>query len=157
MNERRELVRILLAVTESSPLEKLWQSLVDQVAGARAEIVTVIVSDDSWRRAASLPFTREISRLSGAASTFTHLRAEQVREDAAGRARERLERLAREAEVELDFELVSGDEESSAGTFVTVERDILIAPSTLEGKPLFVKLARLHRRVVLVESDTEAE
>ena len=153
MNEGRALLRILLAVTETSPVEQLWQSLVDQLAGAPGEVVTIIVTDDSWRRAASLPFTREISRISGVTAAFTHHRAEQIRAAAAVRARQRLERLARESQVELEFEILSEDEDSRVETLVTVERDILIAPSTLEGKPLFVKLARLHRRVVLVEGD----
>jgi len=153
MNEDRDLLRILLAVTETSPVERLWQSLVDQVAGAQAEVATIIVSDDSWRRAASLPFTREISRISGVPAAFTHHRAEQVHADAAGRARQHLERLAQELQVELEFEVVSEDEDSRIGTIVTVERDILIAPTGLKGKPLFAKLARLHRRVVLVEGD----
>ena len=155
MNERHDLLRILLAVTETSPVERLWQSLVDHVAGAQAEVVTVIVSDNAWRRAASLPFTREISRISGLPAAFTHHRAEQVHADAEGRARQRLESLAADAEVELEFEVVSEDEDSPVGTLVAVERDILIAPSILEGKPLFAKLARVHRRVVLVEVDGE--
>ncbi len=155
MSEGRDLLRVLLAVTETSPVERLWQSLIDQVADARAEVVTVIVSDDSWRRAASLPFTREFSRISGVQAAFTHHRAEQVRADAAGRARERLESLAEDSDVELEFEVLSEDEEARVATVVTVERDILIAPSVLEGKPLFVELARLHRRVVLVEADND--
>ncbi len=155
MNEGRDLLRILLAVTETSPVERLWQSLIDQVADAHAEVVTIIVSDDSWRRAASLPFTREISRISGVQAAFTRHRAEQVSADAAGRARQRLENLARDSKLELEFEVVSEDEDARIGTVVTVERDILIAPSVLEGKPLFTKLARLHRRVVLVEADDD--
>ncbi len=155
MNEGRDLLRILLAVTETSPVERLWQSLIDQVADARAEVVTIIVSDDSWRRAASLPFTREISRNSGVQAAFTPHRAEQVSADATGRAREQLESLARDSQLELEFEVVSEDEDARVATVVTVERDILIAPSVLEGKPLFTKLARLHRRVVLVEADND--
>ena len=155
MNEGRDLLRILLAVTETSPVERLWQSLIDQVADARAEVVTVLVSDDSWRRAASLPFTREISRISGVQEAFTRHRAEQVSADAAVRAREQLESLARDSQLELEFEVVSEDEDARVATVITVERDILIAPSVLEGKPLFTKLARLHRRVVLVEADND--
>ena len=155
MNEGRDLLRILLAVTESSPVERLWQSLVEQVGGAHAEVVTVIVSDDSWRRAASLPFTHEISRISGMPAEFTHHRAEHVRTEAAGRAREQLERLAEDSQVELEVEVVTEDDDSRVGTVVTIERDILIAPSVLEGKPLFAKLARWHRKVVLVEIDND--
>ncbi len=155
MNESRDLLRVLLAVTETCPVERLWQSLVDQVADAQAEVITIIVSDDTWRRAASLPFTHEISRISGTRADFTHHRAEHVRTEAADRARERLERLAEDSQVELAVEVVSEDDESRVATVVTVERDILIAPSVLENKPLFAKLASLHRRVVLVEVDND--
>ena len=150
-------LRVLLAVTESSPLDRLWQSLVEQVGGASAEIVTVLVSDDSWRRAASLPFTREVSRLSGSPADFTQRRAEQIRAAAAGEARRRLERLAEESdsEFELVFEVLSEDEDPRIATLVTVTRDILIAPTALEGEPLFVELARRHRRIVLVEVDDD--
>ena len=155
MNEGRDLVRVLLAVTETCPVDRLWQSLVDHIADARAEVVTIIVSDDSWRRAASLPFTNEISRISGVQADFTHHRAEHVRTEAAGRAREQLERLAEDSQVELAVEVVSEEEDSHVGTVVMVERDILIAPSVLEGKPLLAKLARWHRKVVLVEVDND--
>lgn len=155
MSEGRDLLRVLLAVTETSPVERLWQSLVDQVADARAEVVTIIVSDDSWRRAASLPFTREFSRISGMPAAFNHHRAEQVRADAAGRARQRLEHLAEDSQVEIRFEILSEEEDARVGTVVKVECDILIAPSALEGKPLFARLARRHRKVVLVEVDND--
>ncbi len=153
MTEPGGQLRVLLAVTESSPLDRLWQSLVEQVAGASAEVVTVLVSDDSWRRAASLPFTREISRLSGSPEAFTHRRAEEIRAAAARQARRRLERLAAESELELAFEVLSEDEDPHVATLVMVQRDILIAPTVLEGRPLFAKLAQRHRRIVLVEVD----
>ena len=155
MSEPGGQLRVLLAVTESSPLDRLWQSLVEHVADASAEVVTVLVSDDSWRRAASLPFTREISRLSGSPAAFTHRRAEEIRAAAAGQARRRLERLAEESKFELVFEVLSEDEDPRVATLVTVTRDILIAPAALEAKPLFAKLARRHRRIVLVEVDND--
>ena len=155
MNERSDLLRVLLAITESCPVDRLWESLVDQVADAQVEVVTIIVSDDTWRRAASLPFTHEISRISGMRADFTHHRAEHVRAEAASRAREHLERLAEDSQVELEVEVVTEDEEARVATVVTVERDILIAPSVLEGKPLFAKLARWHRKVVLVEVNND--
>ncbi|MDJ0711517.1 MAG: hypothetical protein QNJ14_14090 [Woeseiaceae bacterium] len=155
MNEDTANLRVLLAITETSPLDRLWQSLVDQISGASAEVVTILVSDDSWRRAASLPFTREFSRISGVQDDFTHRRAEQIRQDTAGRARRRLERLAADAELEIVFEVVSEDEDTHVQTIVTVRRDILIAPTVLEDKPLFAELARRHRQVVLVEVDND--
>jgi hypothetical protein len=71
MTDIEGIRRVMLAVTETSPLDKLWQSLIDNLAGSRAEVVTVFVSDDTWRRVASLPFAVEISRVSGARAAFT--------------------------------------------------------------------------------------
>ena len=99
--------RVLIAVTEPEAVAELWRVAVEQMAGAPAEIVAVFVRDDRWRRAASLPFTREVSRLSGAAADFTARRAEQVDRDAATRAQERIERLAMEANRQLAFEILS--------------------------------------------------
>ena len=155
MSEDGANLRVLLAITETSPLERLWQSLVDQIGGASAEVVTLLVSDDSWRRAASLPFTKEFSRISGMQAAFTHHRARQILKDAAGRAQRRLESLAADAQLDIVFEVLSEDEAAQVKTIVSVRRDILIAPAALEDKPLFAELARQHRQVVLVEVDND--
>ena len=110
MSEVKTIRRVLLAVTETSPVEAVWQALVDAVEDARAEVVTVFVRDEHWRRAASLPLTREISRLSGSQAAFTHRRARQVSMDTALRVRQRLEQLASETRLELVFEVVSEQE-----------------------------------------------
>ena len=155
MTEENAPRRVLLAVTETSPVERLWQSLVEHIADTQAEIVTLFISDDRWRRAASLPFTREISRVSGSQSEFTKNRAEQVGTDAVGRARRHLEKLAEGTEVHIAFEVISHDETEGVRRLVSIERDVLIAPSALERLPVFSELARRHRRVVLVEVDTQ--
>lgn len=149
--------RVMLAVTETSPLEKLWQSLVEQVAGARAEVVTVFVSDDTWYRVASLPFTVEISRVSGTRMAFTRQRAEQLGEDAAGRVRQRLEQLAAGTDLHLIFEMLSSTESAQLRRLAEFERDLLIAPSALEGLPVLAALAHGHRQVVLVEVGDQPE
>jgi hypothetical protein len=110
MSDAETIRRVLLAVTETSPIESLWQSLVDAVEDGRAEIVTVFVRDEQWRRAASLPFTREISRLSGSQAAFTHRRARQVSLEAAVRVQRQLQQLAEEMRLELEFEVVSDQE-----------------------------------------------
>ena len=148
---------VMLAITETSPLDKLWQSLVEQVAGASAEVVTVFVSDDTWYRVASLPFAVEISRISGARVAFTRRRAEQLGEDAAGRARQRLEQLAAEAGLGLVFEMLTATETGRLQQLAEVERDLLIAPSALKGLPLLSELAGRHRQVLLVEVDEQPE
>jgi hypothetical protein len=153
MTDIDKIRRIMLAVTETSPLDKLWQSLVEQVAGGQAEVVTVFVSDDTWHRVASLPFAVEISRISGARVAFTRRRAKQLDDDAAGRARQQLEALAAEAGLQLVFEMLTTTETGQLKKLAAVERDLLIAPSALEGLPLLSELAGRHRRVLLVEVD----
>lgn len=157
MTDADNIRRIMLAVTETSPLDKLWQSLVEQLAGARAEVVTVFVSDDTWYRVASLPFAVEISRISGTRVAFTRQRAEQLGQDAAGRARQRLEQLAAEAGLGMVFEMLKINETARLQQLAEVERDLLIAPSVLKGLPLFSALAGRHRQVLLVEVDDEAK
>jgi hypothetical protein len=155
MTDVDNIRRIMLAVTEASPLDKLWQSLVEQVAGAQAEVVTVFVTDDTWHRVASLPFAVEISRISGARAAFTRRRAEQLGEDAAGRARQRLEQLAAEAGLRLVFEIMTTTETGQIQKLVEIKRDLLIAPSVLEELPLFTKLAGGPGKVLLVEVDDQ--
>ena len=156
MTDANDIRRIMLAVTETSPLDKLWQLLVEQVAGAQAEVVTVFVSDDTWYRVASLPFSVEISRISGARVAFTRRRAEQLGEDAAGRARQRLEQLAAEAGLALVFEMLTTTETGRLQKLAALERDLLIAPSALKGLPVLSELAGRHRRVLLVEVDDQS-
>ena len=45
MSDADTLRRVLLAVTETSPIETLWQSLIEAVEGDRAEVVTVFVCE----------------------------------------------------------------------------------------------------------------
>ncbi|MBT8082289.1 MAG: hypothetical protein KJP08_06050 [Gammaproteobacteria bacterium] len=123
MSDADTIRRILLAVTETSPVETLWQSLLDAVENSRAEVVTVFVRDEHWRRAASLPFTREISRLSGLQAEFTHRRARQVSLATAVRVQQRLEHLASKTRLKLEFEVVS---EQEGAELARRERHILL-------------------------------
>ena len=157
MSDAENIRRVMLAVTETSPLEKLWQSLVEHVAGSQAEVVTVFVRDDTWHRVATLPFTVEISRISGARVAFTQRRAEQLGEDAVGRMRQRLEQLAAGTGLQPVFEVLTTTEVSEIRRLVDVERDLLIAPSLLKGMPLLSELANRHRQVLLVEVEEPPE
>jgi hypothetical protein len=156
MTDIEGIRRVMLAVTETSPLDKLWQSLIENLAGSRAEVVTVFVSDDTWRRVASLPFAVEISRVSGARAAFTQRRARQLGEDAAGRTRQRIEQLAAGTGLQLAFEVLTTTEAGQLRRLVDVERDLLIAPSLLEDLPLLSELAMRHRKVLLVEVDEQS-
>ena len=145
--------RVLLVVTETSPVEKLWRALLDDLADAQAEVVAVFVSDDRWIRAASLPFTREISRLSGGSEVFTARRAEQVFGDMVERVRHRIRQLAAERQLQLVFEILNAQEPNRIREFVRIEHDLLVAPSVLQYWPDFADLARPERRVVFVNDE----
>jgi hypothetical protein len=157
MSDVENIRRVMLAVTETSPLEILWESLVEYVAGSRAEVITVFVGDDTWRRVASLPFAVEISRISGTRVAFTQRRAEQLGEDAAGRMRQRLEQLAAGTDLEVVFEVLTATEAGQLRRLVDIERDLLIAPALLKGMPWLSELAGRHRKVLLVEVDEQSE
>jgi hypothetical protein len=157
MTDVKDIRRVMLAVTETSPLEKLWQSLIEHVEGSRAEVVTVFVRDDTWHRVATLPFAVEISRISGARVAFTQRRAEQLGEDAAGRTRQRLEQLAAETGLRMIFEVLTAPEAGEIRRLADIERDLLIAPSALKGMPLLTELTTRHRQVLLVEVEEQSE
>lgn len=149
--EVQQVQRVLLVITESSPVEKLWHTLVECIEGTPAEVMTVFVSDDRWRRAASLPFTREISRVSGLFADFTRRRAERIDEEAIERARAKLGELAEDRGLQLAFAMLSEYETARVREVVHVEQDVLIAPSVLEDRPVFAELMRLNRRIMLVD------
>ena len=148
--------RALLVVTETSPLEKLWRALLDDLADAQADVVAVFVSDDRWTRAASLPFTKEISRLSGGSEIFTARRAEQVVGDMVERVQQRIRQLAADRQVRLVFEILHEQEPSRIREFVRIEHDVLIIPSVLRHWPDFADLACPERRVVFVDDEEPA-
>ena len=144
--------RVMLAVTETSSLHDLWRAAMEQMAGEHVELITVFVRDDRWRRAASLPFTEEISRAGGGSMNFTPRRAEQVDRDAVMRTQGRLQQLATDAEIQLAFEILAEHEATRIHEFVRSESDLLIAPSFLKGQPFYSELARLKCRIMLVDT-----
>lgn len=154
--EGKSTRRALLVVTETSPVDKLWQTLLEQLADAHAEVVAVFVSDDCWTRAASLPFTREISRLSGGSEVFTVRRAEQIIGDMVARMQQRIRQLAADRQLQLVFEILRAQEPNRIQEFVRIEYDVLIGPADLRHWPEFAELARAERRVVLVNDEEPA-
>ncbi len=157
MSRPSEKRRILLAITEASPLPDLWRAVVDYLAGAHGELTTVFVSDDRWHRAASLPFTREVSKVSGDSEDFTRERARQIDEDTVGRTHRELEKLASEAELSFAFEVLPEHDASKLREIVSVQHDVLILPSFLKSRPIYAELTRLKCRVYYVETEEENE
>lgn len=153
MSRRNDKRRVLIAVTEASPVTKLWQAAVEQVTELEpAELVAVFVSDDRWQRAASLPFTREISRTSGASADFTHRRAEQVDSETVSRKRRQIRRLAAESNLSPVFETLSEFDTVRIEELIGVGENLLIAPALIRLRPIYAELTRLKCRIVFVET-----
>ena len=151
MSRSKDTLRVFIAVTEASSIPDLWQAALRTAGDSPAEFVALYLHDERWHRAASLPFTREISRLSGAGQDFTRQRAAALHGDLAGRTREQLNRLASETKLQITFEILSAHESPELRQHICIERDILIAPIALEGWPIFAELARVNRKVLLVD------
>ncbi|MBT8090285.1 MAG: hypothetical protein KJO01_08770 [Gammaproteobacteria bacterium] len=150
--------RVMLAVTETSSIHDLWRVAIQHLQGEHAELITVLVRDDRWRRAASLEFTEEISRAGGGSVSFTLQRAEEVDRDAVMRTQDRLQQLAMKAKIQLAFEILAEHEATRLHEFVRSESDLLIVPSFFKGRPFYSELARLKCRILLVDAkDVTAE
>jgi len=153
--------RVLIAVTEFSPVDALWRAALQFAGETQSEMTAVFVRESHWHRAASLPFTREISRLSGSLEKFTPQRAEQVHRDAIERVRALLHRLATESNRAIDFEVIAGIDQPRLVELASRSTSVLIVPSQLMRQPLFAELKKLHCRIEFVgitgEPVSEAE
>jgi hypothetical protein len=143
----------MLAVTEASSLQVLWRTAMEQMSGERAELITVFVRDDRWRRAASLPFTEEVSRASGGSMNFTPERAEEIDRDVVTRTQDRLQQLVTNSKIKSAFEILAEHEATRLHEFVRSESDLLIAPSYFKRRPFYSELARLKCRILLIDAN----
>lgn len=151
MKKSDDRTRILIAVTEASPVAELWQAALDR-RDRDEELVALFLSDDRWHRAASLPFTREISRL-GAVADFTQQRADQLYKESVARIRRSIAELAEQSDLAAEFEELSQRnaarlEELAAGT-----QSVMIASSLITREPIYTHILRLDCRIELVETD----
>ena len=144
--------RILLLLTEQSPMQRLWEVVEQQLSEAHGEIVALFVNDERWRRAASLPFTREISRVSGAHQEFTTQRAAEIDQHIIGRIQSRLRELATDTELQPMFEVLAEHELRRIEKYVSVEQDLLVASADVMDRPVYRELTRLRCRTLFVES-----
>ena len=147
--------RVLLAITEASPLQELWRAVIEHLSGSRGDLTTVFVSDDRWHRAASLPFTREVSRYSGDSEDFTPQRAHQINEDTVGRTHRELEKLASEAELNFAFEVLPEHDAAKLQEIISVQYDVLIVPAFLKNRPIYAELTRMQCRILYVDTEEQ--
>jgi hypothetical protein len=127
----------------------------DLMSESPAELLALYVDDDRWRRAASLTFTREISRVSGAVTDFTVQRAEQLNKEAITRTQRRIEKLAAKADLALAFEVLPESDQNRIKELVGAGQNVLIVPSFITTRPIYAHLTRLDCRILLIEATEE--
>jgi hypothetical protein len=147
--------RVVIAITESSPLSELWNEAMNLLRESPADLMALFMDDERWRRAASLPFTREVSRVSGATEDFTAQRAEQLNREAITRMQQRMEKLAEEAKLALAFEVLPESDQKRIEELVGTAQNVLIAPSFIKKRPIYTHLTRCDCRILLIESHEE--
>jgi hypothetical protein len=150
-------LRVVIALTETTPVARLWKAALKLLRESPADLVTLYVEDDRWHRVASLPFTREILRSGGVPVEFTRQRAEQVRRERATRIRELIQKLAAESNVKPVFEILGESDVERLREFVGSHENILVAPSFISTRPIFAMLSEMNCRIELVEAAEEEE
>ncbi len=154
MKTSDERARILIAVTEASPVAELWQAALNR-RHRDAELIALFVSNDRWHRAASLPFTREISRL-GAVADFTRQRADQIYSESVARIRRTIVELAEQADLALAFEELSERNAARLDELAAGAHSVLIASSHITREPIYAHISRLHCHIELIETGASA-
>lgn len=147
---------VLVAVTEASPFDRLWRAALDVMRQSGGELTVLLLPDDRWHRAASLPFTREISRLGGIYSDFTTQRAEELSRIALGRLRELTKQLAAEAQLNCSIREFTEADDSGIRTLVAGQRSIVVAHSLITTLPSYALLEQLDCQIVFVDAEERA-
>jgi len=148
--------RVLIALTESSPVNELWEAALARLGQSGADLVALFLAEDHWQRAASLPFTREIPRLGGADVEFTLQRARQLHDEAIERARRVVAELATEAKLSHAFEVLRESDRTKLAELLSAAGSVLIAPSFIIKRPLYAELQKLDCRIELIEVSRSA-
>ena len=148
-------LRVVIALTESSPLDVLWREAMKLMQDSPADLLALLVDDERWRRAASLPFTREISRISGAVAEFTPQRAEELNREGITRMQSRMQELATKAHLAVRFEVLPESDRERIRKFIGAGRNILIAHSLIRGRPIYTHLSQCDCRMLLIDAVDE--
>jgi len=153
MATRDSKSRVLIALTETGSVRRLWQAMQRLEKNlAEAEIVALFIADERWHRAACLPVSREVLLISGTSREFTPQRARQIVDEAADRTRSELESLASEAGSPLSFEILSVADRARIASLIKGTTNLVIAPAELAGSEIHAEWQRLACEIVLVET-----
>lgn len=152
-----QIPHVLVAVTEASPFDQLWRAALDVMRQSGGELTVLLLQDDRWHRAASLPFTREISWLSGIHSDFTLQRAEELSRSALGRLRDLTTQFAAEAKLNCSIREFAETDASGIRTLVTGRRSIVVAHSLITTLPSYALLKQLDCQIVFVDAEGQPD
>ncbi len=153
MSRRDELRRIVIAMTESSPVADLWAAAMEQVRDSHAELVAVYLHDERWEHAASLPFTREISLVGGSVSDFTLYRAEQLLTETVALLRNQIEQLASKAGLNVAFEVLPESDKALVQALFASGEILVVATPVLRQHRIFEDLPGLAQKILLIEPE----
>lgn len=148
--------RLLIALTEDTPVTRLWQVMLEHLQDDPTDICALFVIDERWHRAASLPGTLEISRVSGAALEFTRERADQLCRAAVDRVRRDIERMAAESRLRLTFDVLSEVNPEKLRELLPGERNLIITSSHVKLLSAYSAIESLQCHVILVDEQDPA-
>jgi hypothetical protein len=157
MSENKLRERVVIALTETSSIADLWETAMQAISSSDAELIVIFLHDERWHRAASLPFTREISQVGGGTSDFTLQRAEQLLAQKVRSLRNSIEERAKSAGLPVAFRVLPETDQAQTRTLVDCDASIIIGPAVLAEHPVFLELKSVVKRMVLIEPDSESK
>lgn len=148
-NERR---RIVIAVTESCPVRKLWETATRTVDAQNATLVALFFPNRRWQRAASLPFTREFSSVGGGAVNFSPERAHEIDRETQEKVQRRVEELATATHSMLEFKVLHEEEVNGVEELSSDGGEIVVASSNLAKRGILSRFEKLRWQIVIVDA-----
>ena len=155
MTTQSDKVRILIALTESSPVPLLWKAALDKRAEGPADLVTLFLQDERWLRAASLPFTREFPRSGARPLVFTQQRALEIGQETARQAKKLIDQLAAKSKMRVAFETLTASDRPRLVEIIGEHRSILIAADAITTLPVYVHFVELGCHIELIDSSVD--
>lgn len=157
MTTQSDKVRILIALTETSPVPRLWKAALERRADRPADLVTLFLQDERWLRAASLPFTREFPRSGARPLNFTHQRAQEIGQETARQAKKLIDQLAAKSKMRVAFETLSERDRPRLVEIIGEHKSILIAADAITALPVYVHFVELGCHIELIDSAGESD
>jgi hypothetical protein len=152
MNGKNDKPRIVIVLTETCPVDRLWRAANEAPEAGAAELLALFIDDERWQRIASLPFTREFA-MTGGSAEFTAARARRLFAETTARIRQEVDRLARESGRVVAFETLPGSDSERTSRLLGPGRHLLIAGRDIEKLPIYAQLASLEVEIRFVEAE----